>query len=213
MEVWSFVNSKGGVGKSTLTVHIAHYLMSMGKQVCIVDADPQGSVRDWQEAGKVTQFSVVGLDRRQALKTLPFTINAEHFDYCLIDTPGRIAEIQAVAISLSDKIFIPVQPSCYDVWASSDVVEVIKSRQLALADTIGCPLAAFIINNTRQGTIIGRDVRESLLQFELPTMNQAITHRQSFKNTLSQGKTVISGKDKKARQELAVLVGELIDFA
>ena len=212
MEIWSFVNSKGGVGKSTLTVHIAHSLMAQGKEVCIVDADPQGSIRDWQESAQVTQFSIIGLDRRQTLKTLPFVINTDAFDYCLIDTPGRIAEIQAVAISLSQKIFIPVQPSRYDVWASSGVVELIKSRQLALADSGGCPLSAFIINRLVPRTKVGRDVKKALEQFELPVMNQTVGNRVGFEDMLSEGKNILSSKDKKARQEIDTLTLELQAF-
>lgn len=36
-------NFKGGVGKSTLTVHLAQYLALKGYRVCVLDADPQGS--------------------------------------------------------------------------------------------------------------------------------------------------------------------------
>ena len=211
MEIWSFVNSKGGVGKSTLTVHIAHALMARGKEVCIVDADPQGSIRDWQETSQVTQFSIIGLDRKQTLKTLPFVVNAKECDYCLIDTPGRLADIQAVAISLAHKIFIPVQPSNYDIWASSDVVELIKSRQLALANTGGCPTSSFIINRLIANTIIGREVREALKEFEMPVTNQAITQRVCYQSTIRDGAAFYSGKDaKKAKKEIDNLTSELI---
>lgn len=37
-------SQKGGVGKSTLAVSIAAYLMAQGKRVLIVDADDQKSV-------------------------------------------------------------------------------------------------------------------------------------------------------------------------
>lgn len=40
-------SQKGGVGKSTLAVSIAAYLMSLGNRVIIVDADDQKSVLTW----------------------------------------------------------------------------------------------------------------------------------------------------------------------
>ena len=40
-------SQKGGVGKSTLAVSIAAYLMALGKRVLIVDADDQKSVLTW----------------------------------------------------------------------------------------------------------------------------------------------------------------------
>lgn len=37
----SIFNNKGGVGKTTLTFHLAQALAEMGKEVLLVDFDPQ----------------------------------------------------------------------------------------------------------------------------------------------------------------------------
>ncbi|ELA8172109.1 AAA family ATPase [Vibrio parahaemolyticus] len=41
MKIISVFNNKGGVGKTTLTYHVANALSEMGKKVLIIDADPQ----------------------------------------------------------------------------------------------------------------------------------------------------------------------------
>jgi chromosome partitioning protein len=40
-------NSKGGVGKSTIAVHLAVYLQRIGKQVLVIDCDMQRSCSRW----------------------------------------------------------------------------------------------------------------------------------------------------------------------
>ena len=43
------VNSKGGSGKSTLTVNLAVALAARGKRVVLADCDPQLSTATWCE--------------------------------------------------------------------------------------------------------------------------------------------------------------------
>ncbi|WP_075252390.1 ParA family protein [Xanthomonas oryzae] len=41
MKILSVFNNKGGVGKTTLTYHLAHALSEEGNKVLLLDADPQ----------------------------------------------------------------------------------------------------------------------------------------------------------------------------
>ena len=43
MKIIAFINQKGGVGKSTITMNMASYLTAKGKSVLTIDLDPQGN--------------------------------------------------------------------------------------------------------------------------------------------------------------------------
>ena len=45
--IFAFTNSKGGVGKSTLSVHLAVWLKERSGSVALIDSDVQGSSSVW----------------------------------------------------------------------------------------------------------------------------------------------------------------------
>lgn len=58
-KIVSFINQKGGVGKTTTCVNMASYMAVMGKKVLLVDLDPQGNAS-----------SSLGIDKEASLKTI-----------------------------------------------------------------------------------------------------------------------------------------------
>jgi len=59
----AILNQKGGSGKTTISVNLARALQKENQKILLVDSDPQGSTRDWHEAGNGNLLNVVGIDR------------------------------------------------------------------------------------------------------------------------------------------------------
>lgn len=205
MAVISVLNPKGGSGKTTLTTNLAQALHLRGSKVLIVDSDPQGSARDWHAASEANPLPLVSLDRANNIKTLSSMVGS--YDHIVLDGAAKLEDIIAAAIKVSDFILIPVQPSPYDIWAASDLVDFIKARQEV---TDGSPKAAFVITRHIEGTRLGDDVRGALDEYGLPVLSTAVTQRQVYPQTASEGRTVFEGSNTKAHDEINALADEVI---
>lgn len=199
------LNQKGGVGKTTLSVNIAAALARTGKRVLLIDADPQGSALDWAAAREGDPlFAVVGLPKPSIHKELPLI--GKEYDHIVIDGPPRVTDLARSAIMASDVVLIPVQPSPYDIWAADEVVKLIQEASVFKENL----KSVFVINRKIANTAIGRDVREALEAYGLPTLEASIVQRVAFAEAAAVGKAIYEqDRDGVASQEIEAVVGEL----
>src|SRR4051812_11461001 len=191
----SFLNQKGGVGKTMLATHIAMGLATRKKlSVLYVDADPQATAIDWRANRKSPlPFEVVGMPKPVLHESVPKFLE-KGYQACIIDGPGKLADVPRSAIMASDLVLVPVQPSPYDVWSSADIVEEFQRAKIYKPDI----RAAFIINRRISNTVVGRDVTEALAQYELPVFKTHIYQRVCYVDTAGTGQTVLDVKESDA---------------
>jgi chromosome partitioning protein len=203
----SIQNQKGGVGKTTLAVHISHALALRDEPTLLLDADPQGSARDWAVAREgQPPFSVVGLDRPTIHRDLPAI--AKNYTHVVIDGPPRVTDLARSAIAAADLVLIPVQPSPYDVWAAQEVINLIQEASVFKEKL----KSVFVINRKIANTAIGRDVTEALSGYGLPVLRSQICQRVSFAESAASGQTVLEiDPNGQAAQEIQALVNELLE--
>jgi chromosome partitioning protein len=185
MIVIAVLNQKGGSGKTTIATHLARALQIEGADVLLVDSDPQGSARDWAAVREDQPLTVVGIDRPTIERDIK---NIAHKDFVVIDGAPQAADLAVSAIKAASFVLIPVQPSPYDIWATADLVELVKQR---IEVTDGKLQAAFVVSRAIKGTRIGSEVAEALVGYDLPILESRITQRVSYPSTAAAGTTVM----------------------
>ena len=204
MQVIAVLNQKGGSGKTTIATHLARALQLDGASVLLVDSDPQGSARDWAAVQEDNPVTVVGIDR----PTIDRDLKAiGHKDFVVIDGAPQAAALAVSAIKTASFILIPVQPSPYDIWATADLVELVKQR---IEVTDGKLQAAFVVSRAIKCTRIGAEINEALAGYGLPVLESRITQRVSYPGTAASGTTILDAEpDGDGAREIRALMNEI----
>ena len=205
MPVIAIVNQKGGTGKTTLSINLARAFAERST-VLLLDADSQGSARDWGESrpqGMIT-LHVRGSEPGQLLQNV--RLLAAKYTWVIIDGPPGITRTSADAVRAADIVLIPAKASPFDVWAASDIVAAVKARQETFG---GKPIAAFVITMTRPRTRLGRQIDDALAEYGLPTLQSRTTERVAYPMMAIEGKSVLEGGDRTARDEILAMRDEI----
>ena len=192
----SFLNQKGGVGKTTLSVNVAGCLARQGHRVLLIDADKQGSATTWASLREDAPFQVVSMARanmaRDALKL------AQDYDHTIIDGPPHAEEIARSCIVASDFVALPIEPSGLSTWASDLTVRQVKEAQ-EFKSTLKC---GFVVSRQVGKTVIGRDIRNMAAEAGLPILESEIEQRVAFAEGMTMGQTIFewAGESNAARE-------------
>ena len=207
MPIISFLNPKGGSGKTTLCTNLARALHDRGERILLVDSDPQGSASDWHAAQDDNAIPLIAYGKPDNLKALP-SVGAP-YDYVFIDGAAKLESMIAAAVKVSDFVLIPVQPSPYDIWAASDLVDLIRTRQDV---TAGAPRAAFIISRAVKRTRLGNEINSALAEYSLPVFASVAVQRQIYPRTAAEGRTIFDARAPDAAADINAIADELVTF-
>ncbi|MBX9788409.1 MAG: ParA family protein [Pirellulales bacterium] len=101
----TIANNKGGVGKSTLAVHLAAWLHEQGHSVTLADCDTQQSSSVWIREAIPDVATVVLSSPSQILNELPAL--ARETDFVVADGPGSNTETSRALLLRADFAIVP----------------------------------------------------------------------------------------------------------
>ena len=202
----SFLNQKGGVGKSTLSVNVAACLALLGQRVLLIDADKQGTASSWASLREETGFQLVSMARENMARDAMQL--AAGFDFTVIDGPPQAEAISRSCIVASDLVAVPIEPGGASRWSSDLTVRQVKEAQ-EIKPTLKC---GFVVSRKIGGTVLGRDARAMAADAGIPTFETEIEQRIAYAEALTMGKTIFEwAANSSAVREIQALTHELLD--
>ena len=127
-KIYTLVNQKGGVGKTTSTINIAAYLAKLGQKVLVVDLDPQANATSCLGVDKLnvaggTYEALLGdenisryilLNERLNLSLLPASPSLAGAEIELVDELARETRLRKALMQVADRyqyILVDCPPS------------------------------------------------------------------------------------------------------
>ena len=206
----AIANTKGGVGKSTIAVHLAAWLHEQGHRVTLADCDMQHSSSEWI-AEAAPQVRSVRLDDPDAiLSGLPI-LNGEA-DYVIADGPGSQNETSRALLLRADLAIVPCKASILEVRALAQATEVLRVSQDIRG---GVPNAIVVLSMVGKTYRLTAAMIDAAAALNLPLASQAMTLRQIYADAPGQGKVVwnMGRRARDAAEEVKEIFFEILPFA
>lgn len=182
--VLALLSQKGGAGKTTLSTHLA-VALGRGRQVVLVDTDPQRSAARWWHTREAEAPELVEAAAGGIAPTLR-TVRAKDADLVVVDSmPSVVSDIGTIARA-ADPELIPCRPSILDLQAVGGTVELVKAARVA---------AAIVLNAVPSPRGAGEasitvEARRTLAQYGLPVLAETVGHRAVRGHALAAGLAV-----------------------
>ena len=206
-----FGAEKGGTGKTTLAVNLASLRAARGREVLLLDADPQKSMSYWaatREEEK-SHHSMTCVQKTGDLRASVRNLESK-FDDLIIDTGGRDSEELRSSLLVSHMLLIPIKPSQYDLWSLAKMFVLVDDARTFNPDLTA--LAVINLASPHPGVCEVEEAREFIAeQKRLFVGDSVVRDRIAFRRSTRMGLAVneMKAADSKAISEIEFLYQEV----
>jgi len=201
-------NLKGGTGKSTVAFNLAVWLAHDKTGVKAFDLDPQCTLVDVNEVriedGYEPAFEV-STDLSE-LETM--AKDKKHKQHIIVDMSASNMFAMEKAISLADRILIPIQPSQADIWSTQRFLKIVNNNiKNKTTEVLGFLNRA----DTHVGVRESGEAEQALQMMQgIKAMGIRLHQRTAYRRSFSEGLAVFEldpmGKASKEMKTLATML-------
>lgn len=205
MNILAFVANKGGVGKTTLAVHIAVAAQAEGQKVLILDYDEQQNATKWVRRRAKLSLPYAHPIEGQSARTATIEDDlaeaaAKGFDLIILDTPPQLAASATVTAQAADLTIVPSGTSILDLEGVAETLKML--RNIGLFDF------AYVVINKANHIAPAETLAafKQISQTGIPLAPEAIIQRLDYSRALIPGNTAPELKpDDKHAEEISKL--------
>lgn len=196
MPVVLIANPKGGAGKSTLATNVAGYFANQGHAVMLGDVDRQQSARLWLSLRPAPLAPIQGWDAENDEGLLRPPKGTTH---AVLDSPaGLHGKRLKQVLALADVVLVPLQPSLFDIYATSDFVQRLRERTEGKAGK----RVALVGMRVGGRTLAAEQLREFVTRLDVPVVAE-LRDTQNYVQLAARGLTVFDVAPGRVQRDLA----------
>lgn len=120
--LYTILNPKGGVGKSTLAINLAHFFTLQTQDTLLLDTDPQQSVYLWHKCCNNAKLQV-----KFANDTCAINAILKQHRFIIADTSGSDRGINAFLLENSNVCIIPINVGAFNIIVINSIIDYLQN--------------------------------------------------------------------------------------
>jgi chromosome partitioning protein len=177
MKTIAVISQKGGVGKTTLALHLAVAAERDDKTTVIIDLDPQASASTWKDL-REDSTPVVQPAQVNRLGTILAEAERCGAAFVVIDTSPNSESASLAAARAADFVLIPCRPHLLDLKAIGSSIELARLAQKPFA---------VIVNAVPPRGTLGLEAETAIRTYNAPIAPVQLSMRAAYYHCLVNG--------------------------
>lgn len=177
MKTIAIISQKGGVGKTTLALHLAVAAERDGNTTVIVDLDPQASAATWKDL-RQDETPIVQPAQVNRLGVILQEAQKQGATFVVIDTSPNSESASLTAARAADLVLIPCRPHLLDLKAIGSSIELARLAKKPFA---------VVVNAVPPRGSLGMEANAAIGTYHAPIAPVRLSMRAAYYHCLVNG--------------------------